>query len=95
MSLKTVKDIYCRFAEGDLEGFISLCAQDIEWVVNGRDELEKCRAFKGIWSGSQHPPSMSWGSQDLISKESPNTPANGASTTLVSPIARRRHGDVG
>jgi ketosteroid isomerase-like protein len=138
MSLQIVKEIYRRFAEGDLEGFLSLCANDIEWVVNGPAELEKCRAFKGIdgvrefltildrtwhftsfnprefidggdrivvlgeergtdrhsgesfenrwahvftvrdgvvvtfreflchWSGNQRPPSMNWGSQDLI-----------------------------
>jgi uncharacterized protein len=48
MSLEIVQDVYRRFAEGDLEGFLSLCAPDIEWVVNGPAELEKCRAFSGL-----------------------------------------------
>jgi len=42
-----VKDVYKRFSEGDIDGFLSLCADDIEWVVNGPATLEKCKAFKG------------------------------------------------
>lgn len=45
--LDTVKDVYNRFAEGDIDGFLALCADDIEWVVNGPAILEKCKAFKG------------------------------------------------
>lgn len=45
--LEVVKDVYARFAEGDLEGFLGLCADDIEWVVNGPPHLEKCKAFRG------------------------------------------------
>lgn len=45
--LEVVKDVYGRFAEGDLEGFLGLCADDIEWVVNGPPHLAKCRAFRG------------------------------------------------
>lgn len=48
MSLEIVRDIYRRFSDGDLEGFLALCAPDIEWVVNGPSELEKCRAFSGV-----------------------------------------------
>ena len=33
--LEVVKQVYQRFAEGDLEGFLKLCSEDIEWVVNG------------------------------------------------------------
>jgi uncharacterized protein len=46
-ALEVVKDVYGRFAEGDIEGFLNLCAEDIEWVVNGPANLEKCKAFKG------------------------------------------------
>jgi len=28
-----VKEVYRRFSENDIDGF--LCADDIEWVVNG------------------------------------------------------------
>jgi len=48
MSLKVVKAVYDRFAHNDIEGFLALCSDDIEWVVNGPASLEKCRAFKGI-----------------------------------------------
>jgi len=48
MSLDVVKEVYGRFGEGDVEGFLDLCADDIEWVVNGPGSLEKCRAFEGI-----------------------------------------------
>lgn len=42
-----VADVYKRFAEGDIDGFLALCADDIEWVVNGPAILEKCNAFRG------------------------------------------------
>lgn len=42
-----VSDVYKRFSEGDLAGFLALCADDIEWVVNGPATLEKCSTFKG------------------------------------------------
>lgn len=45
--LDVVKDVYDRFAAGDIEGFLGLCADDIEWVVNGPASLEKCQAFRG------------------------------------------------
>jgi ketosteroid isomerase-like protein len=45
--LDVVKDVYRRFADGDIEGFLGLCADDIEWVVNGPPHLEKCQAFQG------------------------------------------------
>ena len=43
-----VRDVYQRFSENDIEGFLKLCADDIEWVVNGPAALEKCRSFHGI-----------------------------------------------
>jgi uncharacterized protein len=43
-----VRDVYKRFSEGDIEGFLNLCADDIEWVVNGPSTLEKCRSYRGI-----------------------------------------------
>ena len=46
-ALEVVKDVYGRFAKGDIDGFLNLCAEDIEWVVNGPADLEKCKAFKG------------------------------------------------
>jgi len=46
-ALEVVKDVYYRFAEGDIAGFLSLCAGNIEWVVNGPPTLNKCRTFKG------------------------------------------------
>ncbi len=46
-ALELVKDVYSRFADGDIDGFLNLCAEDIEWVVNGPTHLAKCRAFKG------------------------------------------------
>ena len=42
-----VKDVYNRFAKGDIAGFLTLCAENIEWVVNGPASLEKCKAYKG------------------------------------------------
>lgn len=46
-ALDVAKSVYERFGAGDIEGFLRLCAQDIEWVVNGPATLEKCRAFRG------------------------------------------------
>lgn len=46
-TLEIVKEVYSRFAEGDIKGFLALCSDDIEWVVNGPVTLEKCQAFKG------------------------------------------------
>ena len=46
-ALEVVRDVYSRFGQGDIAGFLSLCAGNIEWVVNGPATLEKCRAFKG------------------------------------------------
>ncbi len=46
-ALDVVKDVYFRFGEGDITGFLGLCAANIEWVVNGPQNLEKCRAYKG------------------------------------------------
>ncbi len=46
-ALEVTQRVYDRFAEGDLDGFMQLCAEDIEWVVNGPAALEKCQAFRG------------------------------------------------
>jgi len=45
--LHIVQEVYNKFSAGDLEGFLDLCDENIEWVVNGPDSLEKCRAFQG------------------------------------------------
>ena len=45
---EVVRNVYQRFSEGDIEGFLKLCADNIEWVVNGPPGLEKCRSFHGI-----------------------------------------------
>jgi ketosteroid isomerase-like protein len=42
-----VKNIYDCFSRGDLDGFIQICDEDIEWVVNGPASLEKCQAYRG------------------------------------------------
>lgn len=47
-ALELVKQVYKRFSEDDLDGFLKLCSEDIEWVVNGPSTLEKCQAFHGI-----------------------------------------------
>lgn len=46
-SLETVKEVYDCFGRGDFEGFLNLCDQNIEWVVNGPANLKKCTAFQG------------------------------------------------
>lgn len=48
MAEEIVREVYKRFSEGDIEGFLKLCADDIEWVVNGPASLEKCRSYHGI-----------------------------------------------
>ncbi|WP_339132669.1 MAG: nuclear transport factor 2 family protein [Candidatus Electrothrix sp. GW3-4] len=45
--LHIVQDVYKKFTAGDFEGFLELCDEKIEWVVNGPDALEKCQAFRG------------------------------------------------
>ncbi len=30
-----VRNVYQRFSGNDIEGFLILCADNIEWVVNG------------------------------------------------------------
>lgn len=47
-TLELVKEVYRRFSENDIDGFLVLCADDIEWVVNGPPTLEKCRSFRGV-----------------------------------------------
>lgn len=46
-ALEVVKTVYSRFAEGDIAGFLSLCTDNIEWVVNGPASLAKCSTFVG------------------------------------------------
>jgi ketosteroid isomerase-like protein len=46
-ALEVVKDVCARIAAGDIDGFLALCADNIEWVVNGPANLEKCKAFRG------------------------------------------------
>jgi uncharacterized protein len=48
-TLELVKEVYRRrFSQNDIDGFLVLCADDIEWVVNGPPTLEKCRSFRGV-----------------------------------------------
>ena len=42
-----VKHVYDCFSKGDLEGFIQMCDENIEWVVNGPASLEKCQSYHG------------------------------------------------
>lgn len=46
-TLRVVEEVYERFAQADIEGFLNLCADDIEWIVNGPSTLEKCNAYFG------------------------------------------------
>ncbi|GAB4234210.1 MAG: hypothetical protein Kow00121_62030 [Elainellaceae cyanobacterium] len=46
-ALEIVQQVYARFTEGNLNGFLDLCADDIEWVVNGPVALVKCQTFRG------------------------------------------------
>jgi len=46
-NLDAVRDVYKKFSEGDLDGFLGLCDENIEWVVNGPASLEKCQTFHG------------------------------------------------
>ncbi|MEA3275668.1 MAG: nuclear transport factor 2 family protein [Pseudomonadota bacterium] len=46
-ALEVARDVYSRFAEGDIAGFLNLCSENIEWVVNGPATLEKCGSFRG------------------------------------------------
>ena len=39
---EVVKKLYNCFADGDIDGFLALCADNIEWVVNGPANPEKC-----------------------------------------------------
>ena len=48
MALEIVKQVYERFGRGDIDGFLQLCDENIEWVVNGPAALEKCRSFSGL-----------------------------------------------
>ena len=48
MAEDIVREVYGRFAEGNIDGFLKLCADDIEWVVNGPAALEKCQSFHGV-----------------------------------------------
>ena len=47
-TLELVKEVYRRFSQNDIDGFLVLCADDLEWVVNGPPTLEKCRSFRGV-----------------------------------------------
>jgi hypothetical protein len=45
--LHVVQEVYSKISARDFEGFLELCDENIEWVVNGPDSLAKCRAFRG------------------------------------------------
>jgi len=46
-AVELVKEGYKCFSEGDVEGLLALCADEIEFVANGPASLEKCKAYKG------------------------------------------------
>ena len=46
--LEVVSKVYQLFGEGNTDGFLELCSDNVEWVVNGPASLEKCRNFSGI-----------------------------------------------
>ena len=61
--LHIVQEVYSKFSAEDFEGILDLCDDNIEWVVNGPETLEKCRAFQGkngvrhflnIWGSTWH-----------------------------------------
>lgn len=41
------EQVYARFGAGDIDGFLDLCSEEVEWVVNGPHQLEKCSDFHG------------------------------------------------
>ena len=43
---EVVRDVYNRFAEGDIDGFLALRADDIEWVVMDRQISTNVKALK-------------------------------------------------
>ena len=45
--LHIVQEVYNMFSTGDFEGILDRCDDQIEWVVNGPETLEKCQAFQG------------------------------------------------
>ncbi len=45
--LYVVQEVYNKFSTGDFESFLELCDENIEWVFNGPESLEKCKAFQG------------------------------------------------
>ena len=47
MAVNIVKKVYECFGKGDINGFLELCEENIEWVVNGPYLLEKCQSFTG------------------------------------------------
>ncbi|MBW4493725.1 MAG: nuclear transport factor 2 family protein [Oscillatoria princeps RMCB-10] len=42
-----VRELYATFGRGDIEGFLNLCQEDIEWTVYGPPHLEKSDRFIG------------------------------------------------
>ena len=48
MAIEIVRRVYECFAQGDMDGFLQLCDEKIEWVVNGPASLVKCRSYEGL-----------------------------------------------
>jgi len=46
-AIELVKEGYKCFSEGDINGLLALCADDVEWVTNGPASLDKCSTYKG------------------------------------------------
>jgi len=42
-----VREGYKCFSEGNIDGLLALCADDVEFVSNGPASIKKCNAYKG------------------------------------------------
>ena len=47
-ALEVVKTLYGCYEQDDLDGFIRMCDDNIEWVINGPANLEQCQTYIGI-----------------------------------------------
>ena len=36
-NVQTVKDFFAAIGRGDMQGLLALCAEDIEWIIPGKD----------------------------------------------------------
>lgn len=45
--IEVVRTMYRKFSEGDLDAVLNLCADDVEWVVNGPVSTPQCKSYTG------------------------------------------------